>query len=329
MTNEINVAFASDNNYSEPLAVSIYSLLDNLSKDCFANIYILDGGISEDNKKKISDINFDNFKIEFITIDPQLFSEYPLLNNGQQTIATYYRLKLPSLFPDLSKIMYLDCDIVVNIDLSEVYKTNLGGYLVAAVEEPYNINYKRLPSFGMKQDTPYFNAGVGIFNLDKMREFDLEKKCYEHMLKYKQHLKYQDQDLLNAVCEDKWLPLSPIYNSLIYFFELRFMFKYYNYDIFKVFSARKKSILIHYNRHPKPWKKECADPRLYMYKKYLSKTSFARNDCKVTVADFIKYQLSCFYINLYTKYNDIVLFLKNNFPFLYEKAKIVKNKIFG
>ncbi|MBK2025182.1 glycosyltransferase, partial [Francisella philomiragia] len=85
MNNHIHVAFASDDNYSEPLGVAIYSLVANLDKKKFANIYVLDGGISEQNKSKIVDISFKNFKVKFIYVDPKLYNEYPLYNGDNHT----------------------------------------------------------------------------------------------------------------------------------------------------------------------------------------------------------------------------------------------------
>ena len=106
---EINVCLACDDNYSKYAGVVIASALANSAlKDnlCF---YILDGGIKEENKAKINELkSIKNCEINFISIDESLFEEYKKIKTHSYiTIATYYRLKLPSLLPNVKKIIYL------------------------------------------------------------------------------------------------------------------------------------------------------------------------------------------------------------------------------
>lgn len=49
----INIIFSSDNNYAKYLMVTIHSLFINHSSDTVLNIFILDGGISQENKERI------------------------------------------------------------------------------------------------------------------------------------------------------------------------------------------------------------------------------------------------------------------------------------
>ena len=38
--------------------------------------------------------------------------------------------------PDYNKILYLDCDIIVNSDISELYNINIDDYMLAAAQDP-------------------------------------------------------------------------------------------------------------------------------------------------------------------------------------------------
>ena len=54
---EMYIVYASDDNFSDIMGVSILSLFEN-NKDENINIYILDSNISKDNKDKIESIFF-------------------------------------------------------------------------------------------------------------------------------------------------------------------------------------------------------------------------------------------------------------------------------
>ena len=71
MIQNIIISFSSNDWYAEHLAVAIYSLLKHLSEWYFAKIFILDGWISEKNKKLITSLwdRFNNGEIEFILMD--------------------------------------------------------------------------------------------------------------------------------------------------------------------------------------------------------------------------------------------------------------------
>ena len=65
MSNKINVCLSTDNNYSKYAGVVIASVLSN-SVDGDFNFYILDGGISEENKAKI--LSLKSIKNSFLYI---------------------------------------------------------------------------------------------------------------------------------------------------------------------------------------------------------------------------------------------------------------------
>ena len=53
MHNKINICLACDDNYSKYAGVVIASVLNNVQHNDVLSFYILDGGISEENKTKI------------------------------------------------------------------------------------------------------------------------------------------------------------------------------------------------------------------------------------------------------------------------------------
>ena len=123
MTN-IPIFLAADDNYAPFVATTIASVCDKT--DSFVDFYILDGGISLENKEIILNVKkyFKNFSIEFIKINAEeQFKNFQTITH--LTLAAYNRLLIPILKPNLKKVIYLDVDVIVMDDISELYKEAL------------------------------------------------------------------------------------------------------------------------------------------------------------------------------------------------------------
>ena len=138
---EYNICYSLDSNYSEQLAVSITSILKNADIDDNINVYILDGGLSLEDKNKIELLkNIKEFNIKYISVLGEDFSKCPLLVDKDEkykdyhvTLPTYFRFKLPELLPALDKVLFLDCDIIVKTSLKELFSVSLDNSAVAMV----------------------------------------------------------------------------------------------------------------------------------------------------------------------------------------------------
>lgn len=93
------------------------------------------------------------------------------------------------------KIIYLDTDVLINNDLQELYNIDVEHFELACVRDAYRLDRK------------YFNAGVLLMNLKRMKETNLLGKA-RHLCLVKKML-YMDQAALN-ICskERKMLPLK-------------------------------------------------------------------------------------------------------------------------
>ena len=81
--------------------------------------------------------------------------------NSGWTYIGLIRGALAKVFPDLDKILSIDCDTIVDADVSELWDIPLGDYYVAGVREP---------SLSVSSHGLYINAGVTMWNLAKLRE---------------------------------------------------------------------------------------------------------------------------------------------------------------
>jgi len=271
---QINIFFCSNNGYSAHLWVAIYSLIKNLNKNYFANIYIISEWIEDKNKNKIikSCNKFKNFNIEFVLIDWQ---KYKNINNLFPP-ETFYRLEAPYIFDKLDKIIYLDCDIVVDGDISHIDQEQDGDYYLKAVSAVW-MNYY----YNMTNNTKnkrFFNAWVLLLNLKKIRQEGLFDLVYKYLIKNKNTLMAWDQDWLNAIFWDKYTEISPKFNAIQFLFYSK---NYQNlwYDKQDFLEAKTKPIIIHYTWQ-KPWTYFCNHPLKNTYRKYRNETLFAEKTNK-------------------------------------------------
>lgn len=133
---------------------------------------------------------------------------------------TYLRLTLPSLLPDIDRILYMDGDVLVRESLLPLWRLSGEGKVLAAVKGAVNLpdkwewnsdrDYWHLLS-GMKGR--YINAGVTFLYLDEIRKKGLEKQWNALA---KRRFYYQDQDILNITCQGAITYLPPKYNRLAY-----------------------------------------------------------------------------------------------------------------
>ncbi|MBR6033972.1 MAG: lipopolysaccharide biosynthesis protein [Clostridia bacterium] len=93
---------------------------------------------------------------------------------------------LADLVPNMpDKLLYLDIDMMVAGDISELYNIDVSNYEYAAVKEKYGC-------WAIRPD--YINAGMLLFNMKKMRETKLLVKARDLIKKRK--LLFADQDAI-------------------------------------------------------------------------------------------------------------------------------------
>tara|TARA_Y100000590_G_scaffold201045_1_gene228464 strand:- start:3413 stop:4270 length:858 start_codon:yes stop_codon:yes gene_type:complete len=214
MTN-IPIFLAADDNYAPFVATTIASVCDKT--DSFVDFYILDGGISLENKEIILNVKkyFKNFSIEFIKINAEeQFKNFQTITH--LTLAAYNRLLIPILKPNLKKVIYLDVDVIVMDDISELYKEKLDNYALGAVIEQGNKNYVKQSMFNieMNPNSLYFNSGVLLLDLDQWRKHSILSELLKIEEKYRGKLLTLDQDILNKYFEDNYKILDKKFNVM-------------------------------------------------------------------------------------------------------------------
>lgn len=230
---EMNICLACDNTYAKYAGVAISALLKNSNPDDYFNFYILDNNISEKEKKNITSLKkFKNFNIEFVCVDNSKFENlYLPPKKGYLSISAYYRFVMPSLFTNIDKILYIDCDVIATTSIKELYNTDITGKLAAVIKDTAcEANQKRL---GFEQKDIYFNSGVFLANLEEFRKQNIQNKLFETI---KEGL--DDQDILNIVLKGN----------------IVFVDNTWNYQgKAKSYKEKTPPKLIHYITAYKPW----------------------------------------------------------------------------
>ena len=239
----IPICFATDDKYIPYLAVAITSLLDNAAKDKFYKIYVLTTELKQENIDSILKLKTPNSSIRFISLAKELDKIQSMFHlRDYYSKESYYRIFIPNIFPEYSKVLYLDCDITVTGDISKLYNTQIHGYYVGAIVEEVMLSYDVFGNYTEKVDginrKHYFNSGVLLINCHRWRRRMVAEQFVDLLGRYKFRV-VQDEDYLNVICKNnvRWLDLG--WNKTAYKNE--------------EFSDRNLN-LIHWKINWRPWK---------------------------------------------------------------------------
>ena len=267
-SNIVSVVVVADYRMEIGLVVTLFSALRHLASNYTLDIHILGAGLSKRIIKKIErslDTLQKPYRLRVIKISDKKFHGFRRFANT--SLFTYARFLIPDLCPDISRIIYLDVDILVLDDLSELSKISLEDTILGAVvgcgvsraDHPWGIpNYAEL---GIPGYTPYFSAGVMIMDLEAWRKTEFANTCLEYAKKHADICIFWDQTVLNSLIAGKFTQLSEKWNQQLST----------NPDDFQ------EEGIIHFSGPEKPWNYQSPLPArlLEHYYQELDCTAFA------------------------------------------------------
>lgn len=219
---EIQIGFGlhdKDGNYSVWVGAAMQSIIEHTSaKICFH--ILIDDSVSEANKKRLTQVALDGgHRIRFHLLDKKEFiSVNSRVNN--YTIGTMFRVVLPEILSEISKIIYLDADIIVNRNIKDLWDIDISGYYMAAVPDMITKRRIGLP-LPVKRNVvdadEYFNAGVLMMNLDLIRKKHNMKEATLLYLMEDTETLLPDQDALNVLYNKSVLLLDESWNYFVRF----------------------------------------------------------------------------------------------------------------
>lgn len=144
-------------------------------------------------------------------IDATVFSDLKEVTHISRGM--YYRLLLAEICRS-RRILYLDCDVLVRRDISQLFELDLGGNIIGAVVNPfYNTQV-----IGLDPQQLYFNSGVLLIDRDAWNQANVSQRTLDFLRGNNEFLVMPDQDALNFVLNGQWRELDPAFNCQISMF---------------------------------------------------------------------------------------------------------------
>ena len=245
MNREIPIFFTIDDSYAPFLAVALNSAIKNSDQQRNYKAIVLYQDLGADNISRLQSLQTENFKIELMPIRANMEALDDRMSNRLRcdyfTLTIYFRLFIPSMFPQYDKGIYIDSDVVLTDDIAKLFDIDIGENYIGACNDLSIADIPPLVAYTEKavgvNAKEYINSGVLLMNLKKMRDDDLEGHFLALLNKYHFDSIAPDQDYLNAMCNGKIYYLEEKWDTM-------------PNDAKPMLT---ETSLIHYNLFSKPW----------------------------------------------------------------------------
>ena len=262
----IHIACCSNEKLAPMFGVVVTSVGINVTSDDVM-MYLLHNGLKRSTVKRLQKIaDRYNVGLKFLEIDLEILKDCPVdekIHFGN--IMMYARLLLPSKLPNLDKVIYLDCDLVVCKDLKSLWETDVNDVAVTMAPDLLYQDKATLSRLGINNN--YLNSGVIVMNLDYWRKHDVMKRLLAYISDKGNELIYNDQDSLNAILHDERRQLPVKYNVTPHYF-LKNPYNYPKEMHEEIRDARINPIIFHFLGKIKPWSLGCYIPGKELFMKY-------------------------------------------------------------
>lgn len=252
----MNILMGFNSAYIEHAKVTIYSLALNCKEHIY--LYLLYSNIKNKELRELKTFVKKKCHGELypFLIDEKMFEIFSVKDHFSKE--TYYRIYAQYLLPEeVTRILWLDADIVIKDTISELYEKEFEGNCLIACE---NLGDNTEHINRLNLEGKYFNAGVLLMNLPAMREkmgvVEFGRKVVDNLSLFL----WQDQDILNF-----------IYKESVIFVD----YKKYNFQVIPDFEIQEKELdnakIVHYIGSQKPWQYFYLDTSQKYYHEYLKK----------------------------------------------------------
>ena len=211
------VACAANAAYALPMAVMLRSAAENLAPERHLAAWIVDDALGPDLKRRIVESLPESVTVTWLKPSRSDFAGVPLI--GGMPITTYDKVMIAELLPhDVSKVIWLDCDMLVLADLAELWDKPIGDAHALAVTDALvetvssRFGVKRYSELDLDESAPYFNAGVLVVDTQKWRDSHIARDAVKYLKQFRKLVFFWDQEALNVVLAGRWHPLDSRWN---------------------------------------------------------------------------------------------------------------------
>lgn len=212
MEKPIELLFTLDEGYIKLLEVALFSIHANNPGQEF-RVWLVHEKITDESLKSLEELCKKlEFDLRIIKVDSSNWKDAPTVKRYPKEM--YFRLLAGEILPiDVSKVIYLDPDVLVINPLTELWNLDLDDHMLAAATHTGLIDVATpLNKVRLDLDHGYYNSGIMLINLDQAREKIKWGDISEVIEKYADYLVLPDQDILNylygkyalPIPEEKW-----------------------------------------------------------------------------------------------------------------------------
>lgn len=254
-TNIIPIVFSTNEAYLPFCYLAVKSLIEHSNRSRQYDIRIFETGLTTNSKTLIESLSSDSVSIQCQNVKA-LIQSADLRGISFLSIETYFRLFIPLAIRGYDKIIYLDSDIIVNHDITELYDIDLDGHPAAFVRDvQVGILKKHNLQIGNLDYKKCFNAGVMVMDVPRFEEGHYREKSlkllHEDYARKERLYVFADQDLLQNVLYDNVKFLDDRWNfQYQYNWRLQTLDDDYRAQYIRVGEA---PYIIHYAGDRKPW----------------------------------------------------------------------------
>lgn len=246
------------NSYGRHLGTTLLSVLKN-SKEKW-NVFIVYENLSEETKVKLNTIvKSYSSNIKYLEIRKKDLNRFKVGEGTHLSSIVFARLFIPEFLKSEEKVIYLDCDIIVLKPLETLYEMDLKDKSIGVILDGKKDQKSSLSRLNLSLDRTYFNAGVMVMDLKKLRENGKFLKTIDYCLNPDRELQLNEQDALNVIFENDYMINDIAWN--------------YTHGNSEENSYSEKEIgIVHFTGDIKPWDCRSYSPYKYLYWRYLNET---------------------------------------------------------
>jgi lipopolysaccharide biosynthesis glycosyltransferase len=207
--------------------------------------------LQDGDDKALKDLEDEDVKV---TLLPQKEVDLFYIRDTHVSKTSLLKYYIADALPELDKVIYIDSDVLVLHDLNELYNTNIEDKYLAVVKDPsWFFENGHVLELNLSERGFYFNSGVMLMNLKKIRDDGLVKKLEDYT--NNNFRTYMDQDALNVVVGNDVALLDVKYNTMNFFFEhnsIKTLADFYGKNWSSYEEVFAPSVVIHFASSKKP-----------------------------------------------------------------------------
>lgn len=220
----IHVAYrlwGGDGFYAKMCGTSMLSMFENTKEKVTVHI-MHNERLTPDNRDKFCYIAGQyNQQVEFHNVEEiagatlrKVEAAHPRVSGVN---ASWYPFIVHEVFPNLDKLIFLGADTVINLDIADLWKYDLGEYGFGAISEYTNKHIWPAPlcQAGYAKIEDYFNSDVFLVK-PKFFQEHLERILEACKFVHDKKFPWREQDALNYLFQGNYLHLPKKFNTLVY-----------------------------------------------------------------------------------------------------------------